>query len=96
MKRYWFKRKYFGWGWYPSTWEGWVVITVWTFAVVKIFLKIDQNSHSESDTLRPFLLWLFVFMFILIGICYWKGEKPRWQWNGKPIGKHKDGYDKTN
>jgi hypothetical protein len=22
---------------------------------------------------------------IFIGICYWKGEPPKWRWGGKPL-----------
>jgi hypothetical protein len=26
-----------------------------------------------------------VLSLIFIGICYWKGETPKWRWGGKPL-----------
>jgi hypothetical protein len=26
-----------------------------------------------------------VLSAIVIGICYWKGETPKWRWGGKPL-----------
>ena len=25
-KKYWFKRRRFGWGWTPVTWQGWLTV----------------------------------------------------------------------
>ncbi len=24
--KYWFKAKNYGWGWYPATWQGWLIL----------------------------------------------------------------------
>jgi hypothetical protein len=31
------------------------------------------------------LHWIFVaaMIVLLIGICYWKGEPPKWRWGGR-------------
>lgn len=27
---YWFRKKKYGWGWVPNSWQGWLVIFLWT------------------------------------------------------------------
>lgn len=82
-KYVWFKAKHFGWGWYPSSWEGWLVMLVWIGLNLKVFLQIDKSSHSSSDTLIAFSLPFIISTIILIAICYKKGEKPKWSWSWK-------------
>ncbi|MFZ1549719.1 MAG: hypothetical protein WAT44_04620 [Microgenomates group bacterium] len=79
-KTKWFKSKNYGWGWYPATWQGWLVL--FTFLVIEIwnFMWLDSISHSNSDTLRLFLIQSIVLTLVLIAICYKTGEKPRWRW----------------
>ncbi|MFZ2072456.1 MAG: hypothetical protein WAV10_02140 [Minisyncoccia bacterium] len=73
MNKIWFKRKRYGWGWYPSSWQGWLVLFVWFILFTSLVTKMDNE-------------WLKKFIFvtlmtgILIFICYKKGEKPKWQW----------------
>jgi len=85
IKKPWFRAKWYGWGWYPATWQGWAVMLVWLLGVVKLFLGIDANSHSASDTLIGFFPGLITLVLLLILVCYLTGEKPHWQWDGKPV-----------
>ncbi len=77
---YWFKRKLYGWGWTPVTWQGWAVIFGYVGALLYFFRGIDATSHSASDTVNMFFAPFVVATGILVYICYKKGEKPRWQW----------------
>ena len=74
-KGYWFKAKWYGWGWTPVKWQGWLTVLIFIAILFFNFLRIDANSHSVSDTLRPFFIQTIVLVFILIYICYKKGEK---------------------
>ncbi|HUD04309.1 MAG TPA: hypothetical protein VMR73_02335, partial [Candidatus Paceibacterota bacterium] len=85
MKNYWFKAKRYGWGWYPTTWQGWLVMLVWVALAVGDFLRINAVTHSGSDTLIIFVPQLIVLMFVLVLICFATGEKPRWQWGGQEL-----------
>jgi uncharacterized membrane protein YhaH (DUF805 family) len=73
MTKIWFKRKTFGWGWYPSTWQGWTVLAVWVALFVFSVLKMDHEWLKN-------ILFIFIITAVLIWICYKKGEKPRWSW----------------
>lgn len=78
----WFKRKLYGWGWTPVTWQGWLVTIAYVALVILFGLTIDEHSPSQEIAFTfalPFLLLTAMFIRIL----YKKGEKPKWQW-GKP------------
>lgn len=79
-KELWFRRKTYGWGWTPSTWQGWVVIALYLLFVFPIFFYSDDNLHSASDTLLGAVLPFIILTSGLIFICYKKGESPKWQW----------------
>lgn len=77
---YWFKRKIFGWGWTPAKWQGWITLIV--FLGILVWLGIDFGSNPEptSDQLFWFFAKLVALTLVVIGVCYWKGQPPRWQW----------------
>ncbi len=72
-KELWFKAKTYGWGWYPSTWQGWVLTIL---ALVSI---IYHATLMEKYPWRSGILILFVVL-VLLAACFLKGEKPRWRW----------------
>ncbi|MBP9732303.1 MAG: hypothetical protein KBD29_02490 [Candidatus Magasanikbacteria bacterium] len=82
MKKLWFKRKIYGWGWYPATWEGWVVILVYMGAVFAFAATIDEQSPPR-ELVFTFFLPITFLTIALLRICYATGEKPRWQWGNK-------------
>lgn len=74
---WWFPAKRYGWGWgLPVSWQGWVVVIVWFavfFAGLVMLLRLGL--------LFPWLLvWVLITSVLLTGICYLKGEPPRWRW----------------
>ncbi len=79
-KKFWFKNKRYGYGWVPATWQGWSSMLVYVFLLVLIFIRIDTGSHSGSDTLISFAIPFIILSTLFIALCYWKGEKPKWQW----------------
>lgn len=78
--KYWFKAKRYGWGWYPSSWQGWLILLDWLVLTAFIFTLIDRNSPSTNHTLIQFLIPFILLISLLIVICWKTGEKPRWRW----------------
>ncbi len=77
---YWFKRKLFGWGWYPANWKGWLVTVVYGALMVGIaYGPSDKDPNLLTKTIFV-VLPAVIFTGIFIWIAYKKGEKPRWQW----------------
>jgi len=83
----WFKAKNYGWGWYPITWEGWLVTIIFilfiTFRANKVSQMFDTNS---SFIFRYFFEILFSIIPLLV-ICYLKGERPSWRWGNKKVSR---------
>lgn len=75
----WFKRKTYGWGWTPITWQGWVCVLVYILAIIAFALTIDENS-SPREVAFTFALPVVLLTLTMFRIGYAKGEKPRWQW----------------
>lgn len=78
MKTLWFKRKTYGWGWTPVTWQGWGITIGYIVIMIVVGIFLDPDTH-------PDLIWIFVSSIIVltvlfIYIAYKTGEKPRWQW----------------
>ena len=74
-KRIWFPAKRYGWGWgLPCAWQGWVVLGVWILlmAAAGIFLLPVSPTDFEHA--------VWILALLLIAVCWWKGEKPRWRW----------------
>ncbi len=83
MKKLWFKRKTYGWGWTPVTWQGWFILISFIAFTLWNFQRLDSASHSGSDTLINFVPETGISVIILIAVCWLTGEKPKWQWGEK-------------
>jgi len=76
MNKYWFRPKIYGYGAYPTTWEGWLVIII--FIALVIWRATDLEKHL--DTTRHFIeLISLVLILIIISIIKTEG-KWKWRW----------------
>ena len=74
--RYWFLAKTYGWGWGPpSTWEGWVVLV--SFIVL---LSAASFLFPPNKSMLGFTASFLSLTTLVLAICWWKGEPPRWRW----------------
>ena len=73
QQKFWFRAKCYGWGWYPSTWQGVLVLLVWVFLFTLSMMNLDHEGFKN-------VIAIFIFTAVLIWICWKKGEKPRWRW----------------
>jgi hypothetical protein len=81
MVKYWFPAKRYGWGWgFPVTWQGWSVM-----AAFLLLIAAGAALITPRRGLPVFLAYVAVLSIAFVGICWLKGEPPRWRWgNGKP------------
>ena len=82
---FWFKRKRYGWGWIPVTWQGWLVIVVellFIFSLSGVLLK-DVPKNTYQSEVGTFLILVFLSTLLLVFITYKKGPKPKWRWGKK-------------
>jgi hypothetical protein len=66
-KKYWFRAKWYGWGWYPSSWQGWLILLAWAVMFTTAIVKMDHEWLKN-------LLFIFLITGILIYICYRTGK----------------------
>ena len=79
MKKLWFKRKIYGWGWHPVTWQGWTITLVYIAILLTLSFTLDEDS-SPKEVVFMFFLPMAILTATFIRIAYKTGEKPRWQW----------------
>lgn len=84
MEKLWFKRKTYGYGWYPITKQGWLAILLFILAdIAGAFILMEIFPDNEVKFSISFMTLTFILASILIFVSYKKGEKPRWQWGEK-------------
>ena len=70
----WFAAKTYGWGWgLPMRWQGWAVMIGFVIAIV-------GGSPLVKKGAVFFVGYCVALGAVLIAICFWKGEAPRWRW----------------
>jgi len=77
MSKLWFKAKKYGFGWYPSTWQGWMVILIYVI-IFSILVYIFETNVEKY--LIPYIISIIILSLLLIYISYKKGEKAGWRW----------------
>lgn len=85
MSKYWFKRRRYGYGWIPVSWQGWVVLGIYLVLVLLGALFLERGGDEPSgEDLLVFFTTLFVATGLLLVITHYKGPKPKWRWGKKP------------
>jgi hypothetical protein len=75
--RYWFPAKRHGWGWgLPTVWQGWLALTVFFGAVAAGAFFFPPGSAAA-------IVYVIVACVLFTGLCWLKGEPPRWRWGDK-------------
>jgi hypothetical protein len=75
-RRYWFPAKHYGWGWsLPNTWQGWLVLA----ALIGLIVA-GAILFPPAASLAFYLAYIVVLIALLLGVCWLKGEPPRWRW----------------
>lgn len=77
--KYWFPAKRFGWGWgLPVMWQGWLV-----FIAFLALLPAGRFFLPHRRLLITYPAYVIALCALLTGICWMKGEPPRWRWGDK-------------
>lgn len=65
----WFKP--WGWIYRPTSWQGYLACLVVLVFCIQVFIAVDRNSHSVSDTLYG----VFPYFLPCWMILYWVASK---------------------
>jgi len=79
-KSYWFPAKRYGWGWGPPIkWQGWAAVLLWFAALLEGLYVLIHSRYQLAARLG----FVAVMSLLLILLCYWKGEPPKWRWGDR-------------
>ncbi len=82
MTKYWFKPKRYGWGFFPISWEGWL-LTLLLVALITLSAYLNGFSNPEitNEQGLRFIFDLFILtaIFSIISKPKTKGEL-KWRW----------------
>lgn len=82
---YWFKRRRYGFGWIPVTWQGWAVLGVYLVVVIGgATTLVGVPEANQARELGFFLTFVALATVGLIRIAIWKGPRARWRWGRSP------------
>ena len=83
-KKYLMKRRRYGWGWIPVTWQGWLLL-IFQFGIIftaATFLPTKPAQPTAGELLRFFLILGFALATIVV-ISLLSGPAPKWRWGKK-------------
>ena len=85
-QKYWYKRRRYGWGWTPITWQGWLAILGFLVGVwlAKLLLLGDVSRDTWAANGGIFLGVSIILVLLLLISSYARGPKPKWRWGSKP------------
>ncbi len=83
MTKYWFAAKEYGYGWYPASREGWMVL-IWFLILLLAPLSLAtvyfKNALADPLVALLYAPYAIILTLILLWICIKKGEKAQWRW----------------
>jgi hypothetical protein len=84
IKKLWFKRRRYGYGWTPVVWQGWLAILTFLAIVFgALFSLKGAPRNTFSKELALFLISVGLVLILLLIIARLKGPKPHWRWGMK-------------
>jgi hypothetical protein len=85
---YWFKRRRYGYGWTPATWQGWSLLAA---LIVLVLLPVPFIADDDGAGPEPwgYLFYVFVMVVLFILAAIKKGPTPHWRW-GRRDGDNPD------
>ena len=77
-KTNWFRRRSYGYGWRPITWQGWLVTLL---TIVSILCSGAFVKQFPTNLVAIYsIIQIFISVIVLIFVCVASGPTPTWQW----------------
>ncbi len=81
-RKYWFKRKRYGYGWTPATKEGWfsLVGLIVVMIVTGVALLKDVPEDTYQAEVGYFILLINIETLLFFWLLRNRAPKPKWRW----------------
>lgn len=85
MKDHWFVPKYYGYGCYPVTWQGWLSLLVLCgLVLIAFYVDIPIGESTRDATVREILRFALDLLLILVLFLHLASGKTegglKWRW----------------
>ena len=80
---YWFKRRRFGYGWTPATWQGWVALVALVLLVLAPLPFLPQGEDEGGPNPYAYVFYVVVVVMVFCLLAIKKGPTPHWRWGAK-------------
>lgn len=84
----WFKNKRWGYGWSPSTKQGWVVTIIYLtsiYALAELFASQGEELNLMFSLLVGFAVVVSTLTLFFVSLRH--APKPKWQWGENKVEK---------
>jgi uncharacterized membrane protein YbhN (UPF0104 family) len=93
MKRYWFKRRRYGAGRIPVTWEGWLLVIVFfSFFVFAVSTFFKNSAQASLHDYRWFQWTVIIATLLFLTTVSKTSPKGKWRWGRKPKDNPKEDF----
>jgi len=83
-KEYWFKRRRYGWGWRPVSWQAWTAVGLYLSVVLfGAWLINGKPDNQFTIEIGMYLAIVVVASIVLIAFSHRHGPSPKWRWGAK-------------
>lgn len=84
-KKYLMKRRRYGWGWTPVTWQGWLLIgaQIAIILIAATFLPSKPAQPTLGELIAFFAILVLAIATIVV-VALISSPKPAWRWGKKP------------
>lgn len=84
-QQYWFKRRRYGYGWTPTTWQGWLAVSAFLFVAIgsAVTLIAVYEGVYDSELIWVYMNIVFVALAGFIIVSTKKAPVPKWRWGKK-------------
>lgn len=83
-KKYPMKRRRYGWGWVPTTWQSWLFLSLQLAIVLAASSELPPKPQQPTaGQAARFFVITGAAVATLITVSTMVGPKPRWRWGKK-------------
>jgi uncharacterized membrane-anchored protein len=81
QNKYWFKRRRYGYGWMPVTWQGFLTVIIYiSIAVAIAFLLEFVPESAIVQVMALYIIGLVILFNSLLKTVHQHGPKAKWRW----------------